>query len=122
MRVGIFGSNEWDNYMDLVRTMTIFIQESHDLGHDNVVFIHGGKFGAENMITEYIGKTQKFLKQKGFKIKEDVFRGRSKISDVAMIEAGLDFAIVFSTGDRRTYSSKKLLEAYEVPYRLVESA
>lgn len=122
MRVGIFGSSEWDNYMELVRGMTIFIQESHEIGHDSIVFIHGGKHGAENMLTEYIGKTQKFLKQKNFKIKEDLFRDRSKISDVKMIESGLDFAIIFSTGDKRTYSSKKLLEAYGIPYRFIESA
>lgn len=122
MRVGIFGSSDWDNYMDLVRSMTIFIQESHELGHDQLVLVHGGKRGAENMLTEYIGKTEKFLKQKGFKIKEDLFRTQSKAVDVDMIESGLDFAIVFSTGDKRTYSSKKLLEAYGVPYRIVENA
>lgn len=122
MRVGIFGSSEWDNYMDLVRSITVLIQESHELGHDNIVFVHSGKHGAENMLTEYIGKTQKFLKQKQFKIKEDLFRQRSKISDVNIIESGLDFAMVFSTNDRRTHSSKKLLDAYGIPYRIIENA
>ena len=70
MKVGVFGSHEWDNYMDLVRSMTIFIQESHEIGHDQIVFMHSGKSGAENMLTEYIGKTEKFLKEKNFKIKE----------------------------------------------------
>jgi hypothetical protein len=122
MRIAIFGSNEWDNYTDIMRSMTVFIQEAAELGHTEVIFVHSGKRGAENMITEYIGKTEKFLRQKKFKIKEELFRDRSKITDVKIVESGIDFALVFSTGDGRTYRSKKLLEAYEIPFRLIESA
>jgi hypothetical protein len=122
MKVAIFGSYDWNNYMDLVRSMTLFIQESHEIGHDNVVFIHSGKSGAENMLTEYLGKTEKFLKQKNFKVKENLFREKSNIADLKIIESGIDFALIFSTKDKRTYSAKKLLEAYEIPYRIIESA
>jgi hypothetical protein len=122
MKVAIFGSYDWNNYMDLVRSMTLFIQESHEIGHDNVVFIHSGKSGAENMLTEYLGKTEKFLKQKNFKVKENLFREKSNIADLKIIESGIDFALIFSTKDKRTYSAKKLLEAYGIPYRIIESA
>ena len=122
MKVAVFGSYDWSDYMDLARNITLLIQESHKVGHSNIVFVHGGKNGAENMVTEYIGKTEKFLRQKGFKIKESLFRGRAKLQDVHIIESGIDYAIVFSTGDRRTISAKKLLEAYQVPFMMVEKA
>ena len=53
MRVAIFGSYSWDNYNDFMRHVTLFIQEAHDLGHDNVSFVHTGKSKLENMATEY---------------------------------------------------------------------
>ena len=45
MRVAVFGSYDWNNYMDFVRTMTVFIQEAHELGHDNITFVHNGRKG-----------------------------------------------------------------------------
>jgi hypothetical protein len=104
-----------------MRSLTVFIQDSHEIGHSEIVFVHSGRRGADNMTTEYIGKTEKFLRQNKFKIKEELFRDRSNISDVKMIESGIDFALLFSTGDKRAYSIKKILEAYEVPFRLIES-
>lgn len=123
MKVGIFGSKSWDDYMDLVRQITLFIQESHELGHDNIVFVHTSKPGAEIMLTEYIGKTQKFLKQKKFVIKEEIVRSApGNISDINIIESGIDFAIVFSTKDKKTSVSAGLLKAYEIPHRIIENA
>lgn len=122
MRVAVFGSPDYNNYNDFMRSLTVFIQDSHDVGHQEIVFIHAGKRGVENMITEYVGKTEKFLRQKNFKLKEELFRDRSNISDVNMIESGIDFALLFSTKDKRAYAIKKILEAYEIPFRLVESA
>lgn len=121
MRVAVFGSNEWENYSDIVRNLTVFIQDSYELGHTEIIFVHSGKQGAENMITEYIGKTEKFLRQKKFKIKEELFRDRSKIADIKIIESGIEFGLVFSTRDSRTYKAKKALEAYNIPFRIIES-
>lgn len=120
MRVAVFGSNEWDNYNDIVRSLTILIQESHELGHTEIIFVHSGNRGAENMVTEYIGKTEKFLRQKNFKIKEELFRDRTGINNINIVESGIEFALIFSTGDRKTYSCKKILEAYDIPFRLIE--
>lgn len=122
MRVAVFGSKDWNNYLDLMRHLTILIQESAELGHDKITFVHTGRQGAENMITEYIGKTEKFLRQKNFKIKEELFRDKSQISDVKLIESGIEFALVFSTDDKRSFSCKKLLDAYGVPTRILKDA
>jgi hypothetical protein len=123
MRVGIFGSKDWDNYSDIVRSLTVFIQEAHELGHDNITFVHTGSLGAENMITEYIGKTRRFLYEKNFKIREELIKNQTQVmKDVGAIESGLEFAIVFSTKCKRTLSCQRVLKEYQVPYRVVESA
>lgn len=120
MRVGVFGSQDWDNYNEVVRQITLFIQEAVQLGHEKIVFVHGGKRGSENMITEYVGKTERFLKQKNFKLKEELLRGGGKLNDHTIIESGIEYALIFSTKDKRSYGCKSLLEAYNVPYLLIE--
>jgi len=123
MRVGVFGSKDWKDYPDLMRQVTVFIQDSHTVGHDNIVFVHSGNKGAENMITEYVGKTEKFLRQKNFKIKEDLIKGKSQIvNDMGVVESGIDFALIFSDGCSRTKSIARILKEYSVPYRIIESA
>jgi hypothetical protein len=44
------------------------------------------------------------------------------INDMAVMESGLEYAIIFSTGCARTKSSIKVLKEYGIPYLLVESA
>lgn len=123
MRVAIFGSWDWDNYSEIVRQLTVFIQEAHELEHDNITFVHSGSKGAENMITEYVGKTEKFLKQKNFKIKDQSIRGGIQVSkDFEIIESIPDYALIFSTGCKRTAGNAKLLKEYSVPFRIIESA
>jgi hypothetical protein len=123
MKVGIFGSKDWVDYPDLMRNMTVFIQEAHDVGHDNILLVHTGLKGAENMITEYVGKTEKFLRQKNFKLKEELHRGKTPVvNDMAVMDSGIEYAIVFSTGCNRTKSFIKILKEYDIPTRIVESA
>jgi hypothetical protein len=123
MRVGIFGSKDWGNYPDIMRTLTVFIQEAHELGHDQIIFVHPAGRGAENMITEYVGKTQKFLREKNFRIKEEIIRGENQIlKDMNIIESGLDFALIFSTGCKRTIACKRIVKEYNIPFQMVESA
>ncbi len=122
MRIAVFGSKDWKSYPDLMRYLTVIIEESAEIGHDKLVFVHGGRHGAENMITEYIGKVEKMLRHNNFKIKEEIFRDKSGISDVKLVESGIDFALVFSTNDKRSFSCKKILEAYEVPTRIFQDA
>jgi hypothetical protein len=120
MKIAVFGSTSWQNYNDIIRSLTVFIQEVNEVGHKEIIFVHTGKRGAENMITEYVGKVEKMLRHNGFKIKEEWFRDKSNLSDIKIIESGIDYALVFSTGDARAYKAKKVLEAYEIPFRLIE--
>jgi hypothetical protein len=120
MRVAVFGSKDWTDYPDLMRQLTIFIQDAVSLEHKEITLVHTGKQGAEDMVTEYIGKTEKFLRQKGFRLKEELFRGDKNLADLKIIESGIGYAILFSTKDKRTISCSKLLQAYEIPHKVVE--
>ena len=123
MRVGIFGSKDWESYPDIIRNVTLFIQEAHEIGHDNIIFVHSGGPGAEQMITEYIGKTEKFLREKKFRIKEEISKKNAQvIKDVKIIESGIEYALIFSTGDKRTDACQRLLKEYNIPFQLAESA
>jgi hypothetical protein len=121
MRVLVFGSKNWTDYNELIRQLTVLIDDRKHFYPDDkeYTFVHTGIKGAENMITEYIGKTEKFLRQKGYKIKEELIRDKSSIIDVTLIESTPDFALVFGMNDRNK-SCLKLLEAYGIPHRYVK--
>ena len=116
MRILVFGSKDWEDYNDLIRQVTLLIEDSKFLYPEEkeYVFVHKGQKGAENMITEYIGKTEKFLRQKGYKIKEQLIRDKSSYSDVSMIESEPNIALVFGDSARTCMS---LLETFGIPYR-----
>lgn len=118
MRVLVFGSKEWKDYNDLIRQVTILIEDNrhHYPDDQECIFIHKGLHGAENMITEYIGKTEKFLRQKGYKIKEEIIRDKSSYSDLTMIESEPNIALIFGDSARNK-TCKNLLEEYNIPYR-----
>ena len=122
MRVLVFGSKDWQDYNDLIRQLTILIDDrKHFYPEDKeYVFVHTGLRGAENMVTEYIGKTEKFLRQKGYKIKEELIRDKSSFSDVTLIESIPDFALVFGDSQRNKQCIR-LLEAMGVPYRYLNN-
>lgn len=121
MRVLVFGNKEWQDYNELMRQVTVLIDDrKHWMPEDKeYLFVHTGQKGAENMITEYIGKTEKFLRQKGYKIKEELVRDKSSFSDVTLIESSPDFALVFGTSHRNV-AAMNLLETYGVPFRLIK--
>jgi len=121
MRVLIFGSKDYKDYNELIRQITVLIDDrKHWFPEDTeYTFIHTGLRGAENMVTEYVGKTEKFLRQKGYKIKEELIRDKSALSDVALIESSPDFSLVF--GDcPRNKQAVKLFDALGVPYRFIK--
>jgi len=118
MKVLVFGSKDWTDYNDLIRQVTLLIEDNKYLYPDDkeYLFVHKGTQGAENMITEYIGKVEKMLRQKGYKIKEEIVRDKSSYSDVTMIESDASIAMVF--GDcPRNRQCIKLMEAMGFPYR-----
>jgi len=118
MRALVFGSKDWVDYNDLIRQVTLLIEDNkHHYPEDKeYVFIHKGLQGAENMITEYIGKVEKMLRQKGYKIKEELVRDKSSFSDVTMIESEPSIALVFGECARNK-QVLGLLETYGIPYR-----
>ena len=121
MRVLVFGAKDYTDYHELIRQVTVLLDDrKHFYPEDKeYVFVHTGLRGAENMITEYIGKTEKYLRQKGFKIKEELVRDTSSYSDVTLIESIPDFALVFGISERNK-SCIKLLEAYGIPFRFIK--
>jgi hypothetical protein len=121
MRVLVFGSKDWQDYNDLIRQITVLIDDRKHYFPDDkdYIFVHTGLKGAENMVTEYIGKTEKFLRQKGYRIKEELIRDKSSFSDVTLIESMPDFALVFGECPRNR-QCVKLLEAMGIPYRFIK--
>ena len=121
MRVLVFGSKDWQDYMELVRQVTVLIDDrKHYYPEDKeYIFIHKGMRGAENMITEYIGKVEKMIRQNGYKIKEELIRDKGSLSDVHMIESMPDFALVFGESSRNRMCVK-LLETYGIPFRSIK--
>lgn len=118
MRVLVFGDKDWSDYNDLMRQMTVLLEDCKQLYPDDkeFVFVHKGQRGAENMVTEYIGKVEKLLKQKGYRIKEEIVRDKSSYSDVNMIESEPNIALLFGNSPR-IKTCLSLLESYGVPYR-----
>jgi hypothetical protein len=121
MRVLVFGSKDYTDYSEFIRQMTVLIDDRKHWHPDDkeYIFIHKGLRGAENMVTEYIGKVEKMIRDNGYKIKEELIRDKSSFSDHTMIESAPDFALVFGVSERNK-SCIKLLEAYGVPYRSIK--
>lgn len=121
MRVLVFGSKEYKNYNELIRQLTVLIDDRKHFFPDDkeYVFVHTGRLGAENMVTEYVGKVEKFMRQKGYRIKEELIREREKTTDYNLIESYPDFALVFGDAARNK-QCVKLLEAMDVPYRYIK--
>jgi hypothetical protein len=125
MKVLVFGSKDWSNYGDIMRNMTILLEDMKYYDDNSLTVVHGGNPGAENMVTEYIGKVEKFLRQKGVQIKEEIFKSSDasakSISDYNMIEAGGDYAIVFTSDfDKRTQYCTKILEEFQIPTKVIK--
>jgi hypothetical protein len=124
MKILVIGSKDWQSYNDLMRYMTILIQDATEARPDDklLTFVHAGSIGAENMVTEYIGKTEKFMRQKGYSVKEKIVRhGKDAVlNDYKLMEQGVNAAIVFSNGCKRTRTSIKLLAELGIPAAIYE--
>lgn len=122
MRVLVFGSRDYTDYNEFIRQMTVLIDDrKHWVPDDKeYLFVHKGMQGAENMVTEYIGKVEKMIRQNGYKIKEELVRDKSSFSDVTLIESSPDFALVFGDSKRNKVCIN-LLESYGVPFRYIEN-
>lgn len=129
MKVLVVGSPTWKNYNEVMRNMTILIEDISITTPEEkkIVFVHTGLRGAENMVTEYVGKVERYLRQKGYTVKEELFSKKmsgnalDKITgDYDMITSGVDQAIVFLTPeDKRGLACSKILREVGIPTRTV---
>ena len=114
MRIAVAGSRDWGDYNTLIRKVTIEIEDwaLNNPQDTRLVFVHTGQAGAENMVTEYVGKTQSYMKQKGRNINDVVFYSSpDKDRDFELLSSGIDKVIVFGTNTcKRTYRFAKLAE------------
>ena len=120
MKIVVVGSNNWSDYNYLMRKMTVIIEDWFKDENDGepLTFVHQAHEGAENMVTEYIGKVEKFLKQKGISVKEKIFpRSTNQVSrDYEMLTSGVDKAIIFLSKSpcKRSLAFAKLAEAHGI--------
>ena len=121
MRVLVFGNKDWNNYNEFIRQLTVLLDDRKHWFPDDkeYIFIHRGMTHAENMVTEYIGKVKKLLRNNGYLIKEELVRDRGSNVDYNIIEAGADFALVFGNSQRNS-QCKAMLELSGIPFRFVE--
>lgn len=128
MKIIIVGSKNWVDYNEIMRVITVNIDRwvSTNPEDKRITFIHTGRVGAENMVTEYIGKVEKFMRQKGYHINEKLYGGPSNnpsniARDYDMINSGADKAIVFIRDRcKRSESFIKLANANGIPVELVK--
>jgi len=124
MRVFVVGSKDWVDYNEIMRNLTIILEELkyESDGDKFLTFIHKGTWGAETMVTEYIGKISKFMKQKGFTIKEQLIpiNANAVNSDFDVITSGIDRAIIFKKNNcKRSEYCAKILAQFEIPTKIV---
>lgn len=131
MRVAVVGSKNWNNYNELMRQLTLVIEDHFRENPEDsrITFVHTGMDGAENMVTEYCGKVYDYLRQKGYHVKDQVFRssksqvpdGYRKSKDLEMIESGIDKAVIFMAApNKRLNSFVSLANAYDIPTIMVK--
>ena len=131
MKIAVAGSKNWSNYNELMRQLTLIIEDQARLNPDDdkITFIHSGAVGAEDMITEYVGKVSSYMKQKGYIVKDEVFRpnntesipGYRSSRDNALLEQNVDKAIVFIKDScKRTEAFARLAKAHEIPTIIVK--
>jgi predicted proteasome-type protease len=131
MKVIVVGSKDWEDYPTLSRKMAVLMEDwVYENPEDKVLtIVHAGNRGAENMVTEFIGKVERLVKQNGYSIKEKVysvktFTGNNPViaRDSKMIEDGADRVLVFQRGEcKRSQTLSKLSEAYGIKTEVVKT-
>jgi hypothetical protein len=126
MRVLVVGSKDWSNYSEIMRQFTLLLEDLKYNEEKSITFVHGGNQGAENMVSEYVGKIEKFMRQKGYSIKEELFKNfqqkNKSINDYNMMQSDVDFALVFDTKNcKRAHYCIKILQELEIPTTVINS-
>lgn len=128
MRILVGGSRNWVDYNEIMRKMTVTLDQwvSTNPSDRKITFVHTASSPAENMVTEYIGKVERLLKQKGYSIDEQLFRPK-KISDTTAVQMydlaslNIDKAIFFVRDScKKTTSLANISSAMEIPTEIVK--
>ena len=129
MRVLVVGSRNWTDYNEVMRNLTIAIEDASIFSPDDkrIVFVHTGASGAENMTTEYVGKVEKYMRQKEYAVKEELVNNRLSgnnidklTADYDTITSGIDSAVIFVRGkDRRAEYCISILEEMDIPTKII---
>jgi hypothetical protein len=124
MRMRVLGSRDWSNYSEIMRQFTLVLDDMKHYEDKNLTVVHSGGRGLEDMISEYVGKVEKFLRQKGYSVKEELFRNSKETpkstNDYEMISNGADYALVFKAGnDKRAIYCAKMLDEFQIPYEII---
>jgi hypothetical protein len=125
MKVLIGGSRNWVDYNHIVRKMTILLEDwvRNNPEDKRIIFIHSASTPAENMVTEYIGKVDKLLKQKGYHIDEKIVKNNKPISENIFTSSNLDIdkAIFFIRDScKKTQSIANISSAIGIPTEIVK--
>lgn len=121
MRVLVFGSRDWTDYSQVMRSMAVLLE---DLKYSEeptkrLTVVHSGTPGAEDMVTEFICKVDKLLRQNKVYVKEELYRA-NPTNTYNIIEKGADSAIVFTTKtDKRTKYCIQMLKEFEIPTKII---
>lgn len=128
MRILVGGSRNWVDYNEIIRKMTVILDHwvSTSPQDKKITFVHTASSPAENMVTEYIGKVERLLRQKGYSIDEQLFRPK-KISDSSAVQMydlaslNIDKAIFFVRDScKKTTSLANISSAMEIPTEIVK--
>lgn len=123
MNIAVVGSVDWEDYPTLMRKLVIEIEDWTHLHpeDDRLVFIHGGSRGAEDMVTEFVGKVSALAKQKNKIITDKVFRSKTsnKYEELAMSD--IDKAIVFQKNHcKKTSVFANIVQEIGIPLVIVK--
>lgn len=126
MKVLIGGSRNWVDYNHVVRKMTVLLEDwvKENPNDRKIVFVHSGSTPAENMITEYIGKIDRLLKQKGYSVDEKILNNKKNhLADNIFNPSDLDIdrAIFFIRDScKKTQSLANISNAMGIPTEIVK--
>ena len=126
MKIGVIGSKNWEDYQTLIRKLTVEIEDWKIANPDEnkIIFVHQGNAGAENMVTEFVGKVEDFMRQKKIHILDKIFRSSSRdqfTKDLELINSDIDRLIIFAKEPcARSRNAATIVETVDIPYTYIK--
>lgn len=126
MKIGIIGSKDWEDYQMLIRKLTVELEDwkINNPDDNKITFYHGGLNGAENMVTEYVGKVEDYMRQKKILVSDKVVRPWRKDQferDFELINSDIDKLIIFAKEPcARSKNAATIASTLEIPYTYIK--